>query len=486
MSSAFTNPTSAPPGQVAPIGQFIDGRWRASGNRFEVRGPQGGVPTCVALAATEADVADAVAAAVGARASAALPGHARAALLRRAQANVEVRADEFARAITRETGKPIKDARVEVRRSLETLGFCAEEAIRIEGQHIPLDGSELGAGKVAMMLRFPVGVVGAIVPFNAPLSMACHKVGPAVAAGNALVFKAPPEAPSAIAMLADAFAAAGIAPGAFNVLNGHAGVGAAMVADPRVDFITFTGSTRAGLAVRAAAGLRRSTLELGGLGPNIVHADADVDHAAPLCAVNGTRLAGQSCVSVQNLFVHRSLLERFVPILVERLSAMKLGDPMDPDTDVGPMINVAAAERVEAWVEEARAGGATVLCGARREGAWYAPTALVGTTPQMKVVCQEIFGPVIVVRPYDELQEPIDWINASGMGLNCGLFTQSVPVLLRAVRSIRCGGIIANATSSFRPDQTPYGGVGLSGAGREGPQRAVRDMTEERMVILNW
>lgn len=468
------------------VRNLIAGEWRASATTFDVVSPWGDVQVAQACAASERDVDDAICAAVAARGDAAAPGHRRAAMLRRAQSAVEARGDAFARAISREMGKPIKDARIEVRRSVETLGFCADEAIRIEGRHVPLDGSELGAGKIALLLRFPVGVVGAIVPFNAPLSMACHKIGPALAAGNSVVFKAPREAPTVIAMLAHAFQDAGLAPGVLNVLNGDAPVGEAIVRDPRVGFITFTGSTRAGMAVRAAAGMRRVTLELGGLGPNIVHADADIGAAAGMCAVNGTRLAGQSCVSVQNLFVHRDVLDRFLASFLDRMRTLKVGDPSDEQTDVGPMIHRRSAERVQAWVEEARAGGARVLCGGARHGNMFEPTALIDVEPSMKVVCQEIFGPVIVIRPYAELDEPIGWINSTEMGLNCGVFTGSVAVLMRAVREIRCGGIIGNGTSTFRPDQTPYGGVGLSGTGREGPSRAVQDMTEERLVVFNW
>lgn len=464
---------------------LIGGEWAGEGAAFDVVDPYSGKAVTRGIAASERDVDRAMIAAVGARSAAAAPGYRRAELLRKVQALVLERSETIAAAITRETGKPIKDTRVELRRSLETLGLCAEEAIRIEGRQVPLDGSELGAGKLAVILRFPVGVVAAIVPFNAPFNMACHKVGPAIAAGNAIVLKAPPEAPTCIDLLAEAFVDAGAAPGALNVLHGGADVGEAIVRDPRVDFITFTGSTRAGLAVKAAAGLRRATLELGGLGPNIVHADADAEKVAAICAVNGTRLAGQSCVSVQNLFVHRTLLDRFVPALVEAVRGLKPGNPMDAATDVGPMINRAAAERVASWVDEACASGARLLVGGHRRAAFYEPTVLIDVAPPMKVVCQEIFGPVIVVRPYADLAEPIEWINGSGFGLNCGLFTDSTRIALRAVREIRCGAVIVNATSTFRPDQMPYGGVGLSGSGREGPARAVQDMTEERLLVFN-
>ncbi len=469
-----------------PVPCLIGGEWRKTGARLEVIDPYSEASVSQVAVATPDDVRDAVRAAVAAKPAAAVAGHLRADLLRRVRALVLERSEAIAQSITRETGKPLKDTRAELKRSAETLGFCAEEAIRIEGQHVPLDGSELGAGKLALLLRFPVGVVGAVVPFNAPFNMACHKIGPAIAAGNAVVFKAPPEAPTCIQMLAQAFVDAGAAPGVLNLVHGRADVGEALVRDERVDFISFTGSTRAGLSVKAAAGLRRVTLELGGLGPNIVHADADAAKAGPMCALNGTRLAGQSCVSVQNLFVHQDRLTAFMDPFLQTMKALRLGDPMSPDTDVGPLINRAAAERVEAWVEEARAAGAKVLCGGRRKDAFYEPTALTDVTPDMKVVCQEIFGPVIVVRPYSDLGEVIDWINRSGFGLNCGLFSDSTRTVMRVIRELRCGGIIVNGTSTFRPDQTPYGGVGKSGVGREGPARAVRDMTEERLVVFNY
>lgn len=468
------------------VRNLIGGEWRDGETTFDVVDPFRGETVSRAVCTSPSDVDDAIAGAAVAREVAAQPGYIRAGWLRNAQSLVRERAELFALAITRETGKPIRDARIEVSRSVETLGLCAEEAIRIEGEHVPLDGSALGAGKLAVSLRFPVGVVGAIVPFNAPLNMACHKIGPAIAAGNAVVFKTAPEAPTSAELLAHAFHDAGLPPGVLSVLHGDASVGDRMVRDQRVGFVTFTGSTRAGQAVKAAAGLRRATLELGGLGPNIVEPDADLAKVAPQCALNGTRLAGQSCVSVQNLFVHRDVIDAFLDPFIAAMREQRLGDPMDPATEVGPMINRAAAERVEAWVNEAKAGGARVLCGGSRHGTLYEPTALIDVTPDMKVVCQEIFGPVIVVRPYGDISEPIEWINGTGLGLNCGLFTDSTRTTMRAIRHIRCGGIVVNGTSTFRPDQAPYGGVGQSGNGREGPARAVQDMTEERLIIFNY
>jgi acyl-CoA reductase-like NAD-dependent aldehyde dehydrogenase len=464
----------------------IDGRWLDDGNPFDVIAPQSGQVVARVLETPPELVDEAVAAAVRAKpAVRAMPPYERAALLRRVQAATLERLDEIAIAITRETGKVLRDTREEVRRASDTLGLCAEEAIRIQGEHVPLDGSAVGAGKLAMMLRFPVGVVGAIVPYNAPFNLACHKFGPSFAAGNATVMKSAPEAPSCTTMLVEMFEKAGAPKGAANLVHGRTATGEALVANPGVDFISFTGSSRGGAAVKRAAGMRRVLLELGGLGPNIVHADADVDKAAAMAALHGTRLAGQSCISVQNLFVHRSVLDRFLELHVAAVRKLKLGDPMDEATDVGPVINEAAAIRIESWLQEARGAGARILCGGGRQGAYIEPTVVTDTREDMKVVCQEIFGPVIVVRPYGELDEPIRWINASGFGLNCGIFTASLTTAFRAIREIECGGVIINGTSSFRPDQVPYGGIRNSGLGREGPRFSIEEMTEQRLVVFS-
>ncbi|VTU16795.1 aldehyde dehydrogenase family protein [Variovorax sp. PBL-E5] len=465
---------------------FIDGRWSDAGTPFDVVAPYNGQVVSRALEASSAMVDEAVEAAARAKAAmAAMPGYERAAVLRRVQAAILERLEEIAVAITRETGKVLRDTREEVRRASETIGLCAEEAIRIRGDHLPLDGSAAGAGKLAMMLRFPVGVVGAIVPFNAPFNLSCHKLGPAFAAGNAVVMKSAPEAPTCARLAIELFAEAGAPAGAMNLLHGRTAVGEALVRNPKVNFITFTGSSRGGAAVRQAAGMRRVLLELGGLGPNIVHADADLERAAKMTALHGTRLAGQSCISVQNLFVHRSVLGRFLDLHVPVVREMVLGDPLDAKTDVGPVINEAAAERIEAWLREAEAAGAKILCGGKRRGAFVEPTVITDVTDSMKVVCQEIFGPVIVVRAYDDFDEPIRWINSTEFGLNCGVFTASIATAFEAIRRIECGGVIINGTSTFRPDQVPYGGIKNSGLGREGPHHAILEMTEQKLVVFS-
>jgi acyl-CoA reductase-like NAD-dependent aldehyde dehydrogenase len=413
-----------------------------------------------------------------------MPAYERAALLRRvAELSVE-RAEEIAEVMTRETGKAIKDARAEVERSRETISLSAEEAIRIQGEHIPLDGSPMGEGKIAIMLRFPVGVIAGITPFNAPFNLACHKVAPALAAGNTVVLKPPPQAPWVVHKLAELFVDAGTPPGFLNVVYGHE-VGPALVRDPRVDFITFTGSSRVGAEIKAASGLRRVALELGGNGPTIVHADASIEESAPQCARNAMRLAGQSCISVQNLYVHDSLYELFVARLVAEVETLKVGDPLNPETDVGTLNDEAAACRIEDWVKEATAAGAQVLTGGWRQGAQFQPTVLVNVRPEMKVVCDEVFGPVVSVQRYSDLDAVIAQINESRFGLQTGIFTASVDTALHAARIIRSGGVIINGTSTWRTDQLAYGGVKDSGIGREGPRYAIRDMTEERLILFN-
>lgn len=471
---------------VATRQNIIAGRLRNDGDPFDVVASFTGKVVTRALAATPQMVDEAVKGVMSAKgAIAPMPGYERASVLRRVQASIVGRLEEIATAITRETGKTIRDTREEVRRASETIGLCAEEAIRITGEQVPMDGSANGAGKLALLMRFPVGVVAGIVPFNAPFNLTCHKLGPAFAAGNAVVIKSPPESPTCVQLAVELFIAAGMPPAAVSLLHGGTPTGEALVRHPGVDFITFTGSTRGGAAVKQAAGMRRVLLELGGLGPNIVHGDADVGRAATMTANHGVRLAGQSCISVQNLFVHRTIVDAFIEQQTAVVSGMVVGDPMDARTDIGPVIDERAAARIESWLREAQKAGARVLSGGTREGALVAPTLITDVVPSMKVVCQEIFGPVIVIRPYDDLKEPIEWINQSGFGLNCGIFTRSLDVAFRAIREIECGGVIINGSSTFRPDQIPYGGIKNSGLGREGPRYAVMEMTEQKLVVFN-
>lgn len=478
---------SAPAKAARPltIPMLIGGAWWQPSRCDEVHDPYRGEVTALAPRSSLADLDDALTAATAAKAQmAAMPGYERAALLRRVGALIVERAEDVAEVMARETGKVIKDAKAEIVRSQDTLMLSAEEAVRIEGEHVPLDASAMGAGKICFMLRFPVGVVAGITPFNAPFNLACHKVAPALAAGNAIVLKAPPQAPGVVHALAQMFVDAGTPAGALNVLYGNE-VGPALVRDPRVDFVTFTGSSRVGAEIKAASGLRRVALELGGNGTTIVCEDADIAAAAPVCARNAMRLSGQSCISVQTVYVHRSLYDRFVALVTAEVKKLKVGDPLDPATDVGTLIDAEAAKRVESWVAEAVDSGARVLTGGKRSGAQMEPTVLVDVKPTMKVVCEEVFGPVIGILPFDDFDAVCRDISASRYGLQCGVFTRSTDVAIGAIRAIRAGGIIINGSSTWRTDQLAYGGVKDSGIGREGPKYAMRDMTEERLVLFN-
>jgi acyl-CoA reductase-like NAD-dependent aldehyde dehydrogenase len=464
--AALARPTSIP--------MLIGGEWRAAAETYEVRDPYRNSVVANAPRSTLSDLDDALDAAVKAKTTAAaMPAYERAALLRRAAALLVERADRIAAIMSRETGKAIKDAKAEIIRSQDTLSLSAEEAVRIEGEHIPLDGSAMGAGKICFMPRFPAGVVAGITPFNAPVNLACHKIAPSIAAGNALVLKAPPQSPGVIHELAQIFVEAGTPAGVLNVLYGDI-VGPALVSDPRVDFITFTGSPRVGAQIKAASGLRRVALELGGNGVTIVHEDADLAEAAPVCARNSMRLAGQSSV-----YVHRSRYEKFAELVVAEVRKLKLGDPLDPLTDVGTLIDEPAAQRVESWIKEAAADGARILTGGKRSGAQIEPTVIAGVKPEMKVVCDE-------VAPYEDIDDVFSTVSESRFGLQTGIFTASTALAIRAVRSLRTGGVIINGSSTWRTDQLAYGGVKDSGIGREGPRYSIRDMTEERMVLFNY
>ncbi|MBP5858600.1 aldehyde dehydrogenase family protein [Marivibrio halodurans] len=484
--SSKPSPTS-PQASPQTLPHYIGGEAVAGTDLFECMDPYRNEPVCRAPTGGAADVAAAVAAArEAAPAVAAMPAYERAAILRRVADLVVERADEIGAIMARETGKALGDARGEVKRSMDTLSLSAEEAIRIEGTHVPLDGSAMGHGKMAFLMRFPVGVVGAITPFNAPFNLACHKLAPAFAAGNASIIKPPQQCPMVVHRLVELFYEAGMPRAFIQVVHGGPETGRALVENPGVDLITFTGSSRVGAMIRAASGLRPVALELGGTGPTIVCDDADLDAIAPLLARNAVRLAGQSCISVQNIHVPRALADTLGKKIAAEMEKLVLGDPLADGVDVGTLIDEAAARRVEGWVDEARQGGARVLTGGARDGAAYQPTLLTDVTSDMKVVCDEVFGPVASIVAYDDLDRVATEISESRYGLQCGVFTDSTKRALSLARRLRTGGVIINGSSTWRTDQLAYGGVKDSGIGREGPRYAMRDMTEERLILFNY
>lgn len=471
---------------IVDVPMLIGGEWVAGENMFESRDPYRGDVVCRAPESSALEVSEAIAAARRAASEvAAMPAYDRAALLRRVGELIVERFDDIGTIMARETGKAVKDAKAEVKRSQDTVQLSAEEAIRIEGQHVPLDSSSMGAGKMAFLMRFPIGIVAAITPFNAPFNLACHKLAPALAAGNPVVIKPPQQCPLVVHKLIEIFVDAGLPKGFINVVHGGPEVGRQLVTDPRIDFITFTGSSRAGAEIKKSSGLKPIALELGGNGPTIVCPDADISKIAPVLAVNSTRLAGQSCISVQNIYVHESLARPLAEAIVGEMEKLTVGDPLDPQTDVGTLIDEPAAVRVEQWVQQAVTQGARVLAGGTRNGAQFAPTLLTDVEPAMKVVCDEVFGPVANILGFSDIKEPIRQINASPYGLQCGLFTDSASVALKVAREVRVGGVIINGSSTWRTDQLAYGGVKDSGIGREGPRYAMQDMTEERLILFN-
>jgi acyl-CoA reductase-like NAD-dependent aldehyde dehydrogenase len=435
--------------------------------------------------ATADDVEAAVSSSVEAqRAVAALPAFERARMLRRAADLVEERAETYAARITRQTGKALKNSLREVRRASWTIRAAATAAESLHGLVPAADVAPDGERIIAITIREPVGTVGAITPFNAPFNLVIHKVAPALAAGNAIVVKPASHAPLAALDVAHVMEEVGFPPGTVNVVPGNRTTVGALVGDARVSMFTLTGSRAAGEALVRGAGLRRVTLELGGNSPNIVHRDAPIDEAAAACMRGGFANTGQSCNSVQRIIVHREIVDEFTDRLVEAAGRLRVGDPMDPETDVGTLVDAAAAERVDAWVREARDRGARLLLGGGRSGAQMEPAVVAGAPVDTRLVCEEIFGPVVVILPYDDLDGAIEQANATPYGLQAAVFTESLDVALDVARRVRAGGVLVNRSSNFRLDHLPYGGVKESGIGREGPAYAVEEMTELKLVVI--
>jgi len=415
-----------------------------------------------------------------------LPAWERAEILDRAAALLAGRTEEFARIIAAEAAKPIKTARVEAARAVDTFRFSAAVARTLTGETIPLDASSAGVGKLGFVLRVPIGVVGAISPFNFPLNLVAHKLAPAIAAGCPVVLKPASATPlSALALAGLLLDEAGLPPGWLHVVTCPGRVANALVDHPDVAMITFTGSPPVGWGIRAQAPRKRVSLELGNNSPVIIEPDADWRAAAAKVAVAGYSFAGQSCISVQRVFAHEAIREPFVAALSAAVDALVVGDPLDEATDVSALIDRGETERVKAWVDDAVAEGAVV-----RAGGDYAaqqvlrPTVLDGVRPEMEVCTTEVFGPVVGVQAYDDFEVALDLANDSRYGLQAGVFTASLDRALRAARRLDFGGVTVNEVPTWRADQMPYGGLRDSGNTREGPAYAAREMTEERLVVI--
>jgi acyl-CoA reductase-like NAD-dependent aldehyde dehydrogenase len=471
--------------EIGKISAHIGAEMRGAEQYQAVDDPYRGDVVGYVPVSTTRDCEDALDAATRAKETmAAMPGYERAALLRRAADLLAARSEQIGYVMSRESGKALRDCTSEALRSADTLRLCAEEAVRISGEHVPMDASAIGAGKIAMVMRFPVGVVAGITPFNGPVNLSAHKVGAALAAGNSIVLKPSPKAPLCVSMFAQAFIDAGAPAGAVNTLYGDS-IAPQLVSDARVDFVSFTGSIPVGKIIRDSVGMKRVALELGGVGPTFVHGDADLEVAAKACARNAVMLAGQSCVSVQNVYVQKQVYDRFVGLVCKEMDSIRFGDPMDTTTDVGTLIDENAAIRVEDMITRAVNAGAEMVRGGSRRGAQLQGTILTRVDQSMDVVSTEIFGPAMTIQPYEEIEPIFKSISDSPYGLQCGIYTNSLALAMSAIKKVRTGGVIVNGTSRWRSDQMPYGGVKDSGMGREGPKFAIRDMTEERLFVLN-
>lgn len=393
--------------------------------------------------------------------------------------------EEIAGIIALEAGKAWRYALGEADRSAETFRFAAHEARNFAGELVPMDASPISAGRFGYYLRTPIGVIGAISPFNFPLNLAAHKVAPALAAGNAVVLKPAPKTPLSAIKLAELLVEAGIPRGALSVVIGGTEVGEALVADDRLAMISFTGSPGVGRQIKARAGLKRVSLELGANSPTIIDENADLELAVARCVYGSFANAGQICVSVQRIYVHRSIHGQFLEHFVAAVRALKVGNPLDPDTDVGPMISRGELERALAWIGEARSAGARVETGGKAVGNCLMPTVLTEVTGDMKVLCAEVFAPVVSVVPFDDFEEALELANDSPFGLQAGVFTRDIHKAFHAVHRLHMGGVIINDVPTFRVDHMPYGGVKESGLGREGVRYAMEEMSTIKMVCIN-
>lgn len=453
--------------------------------RREIRSPWSGEVVGTASFGSAEDVRTAIDAAHRAAPEARrLPAHERSAVLGRIRAGIEARRDELAQLLAAEAGKPITAARAEVARMLATFQDGIDESKRIEGELLPLDAVPAGTGRTGLLRRFPLAPITAITPFNFPLNLAAHKLAPAIACGASIVLKPPPQDPLTSLALAEIIAGAGYPRGAVSIVPCSVEDASPLIDDPRIRMITFTGSAKAGWAIRARAIGKKVTLELGGNAAAIIEPDADLEHAVKRCATGGFGYAGQSCISVQRIVAHADIAERFSDMLVAQVARLRTGDPMDEATEVGPMIDEANARRAEAWVSEAVAGGARIAAGGKRSGSVLDATVLLDTTAAMKVNAEEIFAPVVTVRPYDRFEQALALVNDSPYGLQAGLFTFDIRRIMQAYEELDVGGIIVNDVPTWRVDQMPYGGVKMSGLGREGVRYAIEDMTEPRLLVL--
>ncbi len=466
---------------------YMSGRWLDKEDKIEVINPYDGSVVDTVPRADADDVEQALASAVrGSDAMAQLPGYERYKILHKAAELLEERQEDFARTLALEEGKIIPEARFEASRAVETITGSAEEAKRLSGETIPLDGAPGAGDRFGFTLRVPCGVVAAITPFNFPLNLVCHKVGPALAAGNSVIMKPATDTPLSALKLTEVLLEAGTPPEALQCITGSGGViGDQISSDRRVRKISFTGSRDVGEHICRVAGLKKVTMELGSNSPLIVMPDADLEKVAAATAVTGFTNAGQVCISAQRVLVNRGVYGDFIDALTPKVEALATGDPLDETVKMGPMIREPDAVRVSQWVEDAVESGARLVTGGDRVGTMHAPTVVADVDPKMRISCDELFGPAVALTRFDSIDEAIAMANDTNYGLSAALFTENINWAMKFVRKVHSGNLMVNWGPQWRADLMPYGGLKESGMGKEGPKYAVEEMTELKMVIFH-
>ena len=466
---------------------YVAGQWVDKPEKIEVRNPYDNSVIDTVPRADAGDVERALQSAErGARIMARLSGLERYKILMKAAELIAKRQEELGQTISKEEGKVIAEGRLEANRAIETITGSAEEAKRLHGETVPLDAAPGGAGKFGVTIRVPCGVVAAITPFNFPLNLVCHKVGPAIAGGNAVIVKPATDTPLSALKLTEILLEAGLPPEGINTLTGSGGeIGDRIVADRRVRKITFTGSRDVGEHICRTAGIKRVTMELGSNSPVIVMPDANLERVAVAVAATGYANAGQVCISTQRVLTAGKVYGDFLDALTPKVAALTVGNQLDEGVKVGPMVREKEAIRVDEWVREAVASGARVVTGGRRQGAIYEPTVVADVKPEMRISCDELFGPAVAVTPFDDIDQAIALANDSNYGLSAGIFTENLEWAMRFAREGQSGNLHVNWGPQWRADLMPYGGLKESGFGKEGPAYAIHEMTELKMVVFH-
>ncbi|MBI3398873.1 MAG: aldehyde dehydrogenase family protein [Deltaproteobacteria bacterium] len=465
---------------------LINGEWRKTSKKEDIKNPYNNETVAHVYFAEGRDLEDAVISSQKAfDITRKLPAYKRAEILKNIAKGLEQRKEELAKTITLEAGKPITDSSTEVSRAINTFQIASEEAKRIEGEVIPLDLLPGSEGKLGIVRRFPIGPILGITPFNFPLNLVSHKVAPAIASGNTIILKPAPKTPVTALLLGEIISESGLPAGGLNIVPCSNTMAEKLVADERIKKLSFTGSAAIGLKLKTMAGMKKITLELGGNAGAIIHSDVDIDFAAKRCVIGAFSFAGQICISVQRIYAQKDIYNAFLDKFLANIKNLKAGDPMDESTNIGPMIDEKAGMKTEEWLKEAVADGAKILTGGKRNGNFFEPTVLTNTKPSMKVCGQEVFAPLVAVEQYERFEDAVSMVNNSIYGLQAGIFTRDIKNIFYAYNELEVGGVIVNDIPTYRADHMPYGGVKMSGFGREGVRYAMEEMTELRLLAIN-